>query len=75
MCENNQIKKKRAPRTTKKQIEIITAFIEANPSILMGATNGTEVPQNNRLWDQLTEELNNSGIGPQKTKSQWKAVS
>lgn len=43
--------------------------------ILMGATNGTEVPQNNRMWDQLTEELNNSEIGPQKTKSQWKAVS
>jgi hypothetical protein len=40
----------------------------------MGATNGTEVPQNNRMWDQLTEELNNSEIGPQKTKSQWKAV-
>lgn len=60
-------KKLRAARTTKKQVEIIINFLEANPNLL----NRDEAYK----WIELKDILNSGSIGPQKSISQWKSVS
>lgn len=72
---DNETKKKRSARTTKKQIEIIISFLEENKILLQGKVEPRDISKLKSKWDELGLLLNSSGKGPVKTTDQWKHVS
>lgn len=66
--------KKRGPRTTKKQIEIIVEFLQTNNILLKGKLEPKEIAIAKQKWHEMSELLNSCGQGPIKTTEQWKKV-
>lgn len=67
---------KRAPRTTKKQLELMIDFINENKIIVQfDKENPNDFKTYNEKWMELSETLNRSGLGPIKNLRQWKRVS
>ena len=63
----------RLPRNIKAQKEFIINYLDSNKILLGGEINLCELPKVIKLWERLTNEVNN--IGPSKTVKQWKDVS
>lgn len=61
--------KTRGARITKKQINFMARYISDNPELIE-----TGRYRNHEKWNQLTEQLNCSGLGPQKSCQDWRKV-
>lgn len=67
--------RRRAPRTTRLQYEIIIDFLEKNENLFTCEKNVDQFVKMQNKWSELALQLNSSNVGPQKSVKDWKNVS
>lgn len=66
--------RRRAPRTTRKQYEIIMDYLEKNEDLFTCEKNADNFVKIQNKWLELTQQLNSCNAGPQKSIKDWKNV-
>lgn len=67
--------RRRAPRTTRLQYEIIIDFLEKNEDLFTCEKNVDHFVKIQNKWTELAQQLNSNNVGPQKSIKDWKNVS